>query len=103
MRHEAHVIALSWIPSEAVRGAMRAPFDMGIAHYDEPPPERLDDGPATIETLRHADRFRFANVLWAWVEVGDDGVITASGYSCGGVIGSTTMAVGGVSHTFEAV
>ena len=115
MRHEGHTIALSWIPSEAVRGAMRAPFDIGIAHYDQPPPERLDDGLATVRALRTADRFRFANVLRAWIDVGDDGLITASGYSCdssgssggsggsGGVIGSTTMALAGVHHTFEAV
>ena len=94
---------------------MRAPFDIGIAHYDQPPPERLDDGLATVRALRTADRFRFANVLRAWIDVGDDGLITASGYSCdssgssggsggsGGVIGSTTMALAGFHHTFEAV
>jgi len=103
MRYESHVIAMSWIPSEAVRGPMRAPFEVGISHYDEPPPERLEGGIATLEALRDADRFRFANVLRAWVEVGPDGTISRTGYSGGGVIGSTTMRVGGASHTFAAV
>src|SRR5699024_2336274 len=44
MRYEAQVTALSWIPSEAVSGSMRVPFDVGVAHYDEPPPEQLGDG-----------------------------------------------------------
>src|SRR4051794_1043286 len=98
MRHQAHAIALSWIPSEAVRGAMRAPFDVGIAHYDQAPPERLDHGSTTVQDLRDADRFRFANVLQAWIEVGADGLVTSAGYSressgsSGGGNGSTTMA-----------
>lgn len=103
MRHEAQVIALSWIPSEAVRGAMRGPFDAGIAHYDDPPPERLDNRVDAIEELRQADRFRFANVLRAWIEVDDNGRVTKSGYSGGGVIGSTTMRLAGASHSFAAV
>ncbi|MEY2571508.1 MAG: hypothetical protein QOE63_1858 [Acidimicrobiaceae bacterium] len=103
MRYEAQVTALSWIPSEAVSGSMRVPFDVGVAHYDEPPPEQLGDGVATLEALRKADRFRFANVLRAWVEVDANGVITRSGYSGGSVIGATTMHVGSASRTFEAV
>jgi len=34
MRHESSVTSLSWIPSEAISGAMRVPFDTGLAHYD---------------------------------------------------------------------
>src|SRR4051794_18579515 len=42
MKHEAAAVALTWIPSEAIGGLLRGPFDAGITHYDQPPPERLD-------------------------------------------------------------
>jgi len=71
MRYESSVTSLSWIPSEAISGmATRVPFDVGVAHYDDPPPEMVED----LELLRKQDRFRFANELRAWIEV-DDGVI----------------------------
>ena len=83
MRYESCVTSVSWIPSEAVdRPAIRAPFDWGVLHYDEPPPSRIDD----LEALRRADRFRFANQLRAWIEV-DGSEITGAGYSGGGVVG----------------
>ena len=62
MRHESSVTSLSWIPSEAVPGLNKVVFGSGFTHYDEPPPDRIDD----LESLRDADRFRFANVLSAW-------------------------------------
>jgi hypothetical protein len=65
MRYESSVTSLSWIPSEAVEGGTRLAFDAGFTHYDDPPPDQLDD----LEALRDADRFRFANVLRAWIEV----------------------------------
>ena len=37
MQVESRVVAVSWIPSEAVKGALKAPFELGVAHYDEPP------------------------------------------------------------------
>ena len=43
MKIESRVVAVSWIPSEAVKGAMKAPFELGIAHYDEPLPDVLGD------------------------------------------------------------
>ena len=56
MRIESSVISISWIPSEAIKGAgTRVPFEMGIAHYDAPLPETVDD----LEALRRADAFRF--------------------------------------------
>jgi hypothetical protein len=98
-RIEREVVALMWIPSEAVRGAMRVPFDLGFSHYDEPPPDRIDD----LEALREADRFRGANQLKAWIDVADDGSITDAGYSGGMLMGSTTLQAGKkVAHTFEA-
>ena len=99
MRYESSVTSLSWIPSEAVTGVSRAAFDSGFTHYDDPPPAELDD----IEELQAADRFRFANRLRAWIEVDDDGRITAGGYSGGGLMGATTLRLAGLSHTFQAV
>lgn len=98
MRYESSVTSLSWIPSEAVEGTTRVPFEMGVAHYDPPPPDELK----SLDALRKADRFRFANHLAAWIEV-DNGNIVDAGYSGGGQIGSTTVRVGGLSHVFQAV
>ena len=38
-------------------------FRLGVAHYDPPPPETLED----LGALQAADRFRFANELRAWI------------------------------------
>jgi hypothetical protein len=99
MRYESCVTSLSWIPSEAVTGATRTAFDSGFTHYDDPPPAELGD----IEELRAGDRFRFANVLRAWIEVDDSGRITGGDYDGSGIMGATTLRVGGLSHTFQAV
>jgi hypothetical protein len=99
MKMQQEVVSLSWIPSEAIAGMMKLPFEMGFTHYDEPPPDRIDD----LETLREADRFRFANRLAAWIEVDDSGTIVDAGYSGGVLMGSTTVLSGRrVGHTFEA-
>ncbi len=97
MRIEASVTSLSWIPSEAVTGVNKAVFGTGFTHYDDPPPDRIDD----LAVLQKADRFRFANRLGAWVEV-DDGAIIDAGYTGGCVMGSTTIAVGSKQATFAA-
>jgi hypothetical protein len=97
MRIESRVRSVSWIPSEAVKGLGKYSFESGVTHYDAPLPDRLDD----LEELARDDRFRFANDLSAWIEV-DGGVVTAAGYSGGGLIGSTTVRVGPVQHTFQA-
>src|SRR5271155_2177868 len=99
MRIESSVTSLSWIPSEAVRGATRVAFDAGFTHYDDPPPDVIED----LEALRAADRFRFANVLQAWVEVDGKGRIVDFGRDGGGLMGATTVKVGPVARTFEAV
>ena len=96
MRYESSVTSLSWIPSEAVTGSARMAFDSGITHYDNPPPAQIDD----LEALRAADKFRFANVLRAWIEV-DDGQIIDCGYSGGGHIGDTMVRVGALRHVFQ--
>jgi hypothetical protein len=99
MRYENSVTSLSWIPSEAIQGTTRLPFDMGMAHYDPPPPDEL----VSLDALREADRFRFANRLAAWIDVRANGEIAGAGYSGAGQIGSTTVRLGGVSHVFQAV
>ncbi len=98
MRIEASVTSLSWIPSEAVTGVNKAIFGTGFTHYDDPPPDRIDD----LDVLQNADRFRFANRLGAWVEV-DGGAIVDAGYTGGCSMGSTTIAVGSKQATFAAV
>jgi len=97
MRLETSVTSLSWIPSEAVTGALKSSFDLGVAHYDDPPPDVLDDA----ESLRTADRFRFLNRLSVEVEA-DGGQITAARYTGAGMIGATTLRLGPVRHTFQA-
>ncbi len=99
MRHRSSVTSLSWIPSEAVEGSQRLAFDAGMAHYDEPPPDTIED----LHALRDADRFRFANVLKAWVEVDERGRIAGHGQEGGGLMGATTVKVGPVARTFEAI
>jgi hypothetical protein len=97
MRHEAVFWSLSWIPSEAIQGMMKLPFNMGVGHYDDPPPEHIT--PELVEQMRAEDKFRFANELRAWVDVDDDGTITGAGYSGGAHMGATTLKVGRLSRT----
>jgi len=91
MRYEKSVTAISWIPSEAISGMPKLPFEIGIGHYDEPPPDEL--APGDLEQLRDDDRFREANFLQAWVEV-EGGKIIDHGYSGGGLVGSTKFKLG---------
>lgn len=98
MRLESSVLSVSWIPSEAISGMPRLPFDLGVAHYDDPPPEEVTD-PAP---LLDADRVRFANQLRAWVEV-DSGKIVDCGYSGGGEINVSTVRLLGRTFSFAAV
>jgi cyclic nucleotide-binding protein len=92
MRVEGSVTAISWIPSEAIEGMPKLPFELGVGQYDEPPPDRID-GPRDLEQLRDADRFREANLLHAWIQV-EDGAIVDAGYFGGGLVGSTTFRFG---------
>ena len=72
-RHEAVATCLSWIPPTAVQGVFSLPFGLGIAHYDQPPPDELPD----VEQLLAADAIRFANQLHAWIEVEDGAIARA--------------------------
>jgi hypothetical protein len=95
MRVERSITSLSWIPSEAVSGPADVGFRAGFAHYDSAPPDALGpDVPATLEALRAADRFRFANHLAAFAEFDAGGHCTAAGYTGGGTVGATTVRFG---------
>lgn len=99
-RHESSVTAISWIPSEAIEGVSKIPFELGVTHYDVPPPDRI--GPGDLEELRRTDRFREANELRAYVDV-EDGRIVGHGYLGGGKIGATTVRLGPAAIRFAAV
>jgi len=91
MRIEGSVTAISWIPSEAIEGLPKLPFELGVGHYDEPPPDQVS--PADLGQLRDEDRFREANLLRGWIEV-EDGKVVKAGYGGGGLVGSTTFRLG---------
>lgn len=104
MRIESRATSLSWIPSEAVSGVMKATFATGLSHYDAPPPAKLELGesPVSVAALRDADAFRFGNVLTAWAEF-EGGTPVAYGQDGGTMMGATTVRVGPVDATFAAV
>jgi hypothetical protein len=97
-RYESSVTAISWIPSEAITGPSKVPFQFGVTHYDQPPPDHLED----LEALRRDDRFREANELRAFIEV-EDGRIVGHGHLGAGQIGATTVRVGPAALRFPAV
>jgi hypothetical protein len=101
MRIESSVLSVSWIPSEAVTGLPKQVFEIGVTHYDEPPPDSIPTLEALAE-LQAAARFRFANRLAAWIEV-EGGRVVDAGYSGGGQMGITTVSVVGKSARFEPV
>ena len=98
MRIESSVTSLSWIPQGAVEGFFRLPFELGVAHYDPPPPEVLGD----LDDLQATDRFRFVNRLEAWIEV-QDGRVLDAGQSGGGRVNVTKVGYGSASIAFTPV
>jgi len=99
MRIESSVTSLTWIPSEAVEGMPKLPFEWGVAHYDEPPHDRLLD----LDAMHEHDLFREANELKAWIEAADDdGEILDHGYSGGGRLGVTRLKLGRREVSFPA-
>ena len=96
-RHTATVTAVSWIPSEAITGSTRLPFDLGVTHYDDPPPDVIED----LDALHRAGAFRFANRLTGWVDVDDDGRIVAVGQDGGGLLSPTFAKLGPARIRFQ--
>ncbi|HSC49029.1 MAG TPA: cyclic nucleotide-binding domain-containing protein [Gaiellaceae bacterium] len=99
MRIESSVTSVTWIPSEAIKGMPKLPFEWGVAHYDEPPHDRLLD----LEAMHENDLFREANELRAWIEADDDGSVSEFGYEGGGRIGVTRIKLGRREVAFPAV
>jgi len=89
VRIESAVRSISWIPSEAIPGVMRLPFDIGPMHYDDPPGEQLTDIPALVRS----GAVRFVNELRAWIDV-EGGRIVAHGHSGRGWMGRTKLGFG---------
>jgi hypothetical protein len=98
VRIESSVTSVTWIPSEAIKGMPKLPFELGVAHYDEPPPDVIDD----LDALRERDAFREANELKAFVEV-RDGRIVDYGYRGRALIGKTRLRLGPKEMSFAAV
>ena len=98
MRIESSITSVSWIPSEAIHGLTRLPFDLGVGHYDDPPPAAL----GSLEQLHAAGAFRFANRLAAWIEV-VDGTIVDHGQSGQSLLSRTMMGVGKAQIAFQPV
>jgi hypothetical protein len=98
VRIESSVTSVTWIPSEAIEGMPKLPFELGVAHYDQPPPETLGN----LDKLRDADAFREANELRAWIEV-QGGRIVDYGHEGRGLIGVTRIRLGPGRLAFPAV
>src|SRR5919106_5751703 len=98
MRIESSVTSVTWIPSEAIEGMPKLPFELGVTHYDDPPPDRIEN----LNALRDADAFREANELRAWIDV-QGGKITDYGYRGRGMIGVTRLKLVGREMSFPAV
>jgi len=89
VRIESSVTSISWIPSEAIPGVMRLPFDLGPMHYDDPPGDQLGD----LATLARSGAVRFINELRVWVDV-EDGRIAGHGHAGRGWMGKTKLGFG---------
>ena len=79
-RVEGSVTTISWIPSEAVEGVVKAGFKLGVSHYDPAPPDELGpDIDATLDELVADRPLRFANHLRAWAQFDELGHVVACG------------------------
>ena len=98
MRIESSVTSISWIPSEAIAGVTRLPFDLGVTHYDDPPPDEWKD----LDSVVGPEGARFANDLRAWIDV-EDGRIVGHGQDGGGRVSNTLFRLRGMRVLVEAV
>lgn len=103
MRVEATVLSMSWIPSDSLKGPLKAGMDLRLSHWDAPLPAEVSGGAEAVHELARHDKFRFANLLAGWAEV-EDGRIVDAGYqdSSDLVMGSTTIRIGRIGATFRA-
>ena len=98
MRIESSVTSISWIPSAAIAGTTRIPFELGVTHYDDPPPDEWKD----LDSVVGPEGARFANDLRAWVEV-EDGRIVGYGQGGAGRVSDTLVHFGGMRVLVEAI
>ena len=54
MRIESSITSVTWIPSEAIEGMPKLPFELGVTRYDDPPPDRITN----LDKLGKANAFR---------------------------------------------
>ena len=98
MRIESSVTSISWIPSAAIVGVTRIPFEAGVTHYDDPPPDEWTD----LDSVVRPEGARFANDLQAWIEV-QDGRIAGYGQTGAGRVSNTLIRLAGMRIQVEAV
>jgi hypothetical protein len=98
MRFASSVTSVSWIPSAAITGVTKTPFELGVTHYDDPPPETLVD----LDAVLGPDGARFANELRAWIIV-EDGVIVDFGQHGGGRVSNSKVKLGGMVVFVQAI
>ncbi len=92
----ASVTTLSWVPEEAVAGAARVLPQGSPPHFDEPPPEVLED----LDELGKQDRYRFANHLAVAVELDDADRAVGAEYLGGGLLGRPSLAFTSLELSF---
>jgi hypothetical protein len=98
MRVESSVTAITWLPFAALDALPNMPLGFAVAHYDEPPGDRLGD----LDQLRETDAFREANELRAWIEV-EGSEIVAHGRDGRGVVAGVGLELGPEQVAFPAV
>jgi Cyclic nucleotide-binding domain len=98
VRIESSVTAITWIPSEAIEGMPKLPFDLRIVEYDDPPPDVIEN----LDKLHAKHAFREANELRAWIEV-RNGSIVDHGLEGRALIGVTKLKLGPGRMAFPAV
>jgi Cyclic nucleotide-binding domain len=98
MRVESSVTSISWIPSAAIAGVTRLPFELGVTHYDDPPPDEWKD----LDAVVGPEGARFANDLRAWIDV-EDGRIVGYGQAGGGRVSDTLVRFGGMRVLVAAI
>jgi hypothetical protein len=98
MRYDSAVTSVSWIPSAAITGVTRTPFEIGVTHYDDPPPDKLTD----LDAVLGPEGARFANDLQAWITV-EDGRIVDHGQAGGGKVSNTKVKLGGMIVLVQAI